>query len=114
MPIRSATKISAPKRRIGTADWNARISPSRNEISATIGNPSAPTRSQMRQTSRQRTLAGFTMALASAATISPMKLTWSRMSRQMDDGRATDFLDDRRTLRLRVEIVLEPRRDRIA
>src|SRR5258707_1035672 len=61
MPIRSATKISAPKRRIGTADWNARISPSRNEISATIGG-------------------------------------------------ATDFLDDRRALRLGIEIVLEPRR----
>ena len=46
-PIRSATKISAPKRLIGIADWNARITPSRNEISATIGSASAPTRSQI-------------------------------------------------------------------
>ena len=50
-PSRSATKISAPKRFIGTADWKARISPSRNEISATIGSASAPVRSQMRSTS---------------------------------------------------------------
>ena len=41
-PIRSATKISAPNFFIGTADWNARITPIRNEISATIGNASAP------------------------------------------------------------------------
>ena len=81
-PIRSATKISAPKRFIGTADWNARIIPSRNEISATIGNASAPTCSQMRQTSRQRTLRGWRAANASAAVVSPMNSSCERMSRQ--------------------------------
>ena len=57
-PIRSATKISAPNLRIGIADWNARITPSRNEISATIGSASAPTRSQIRHTSFQRIVDG--------------------------------------------------------
>ncbi len=79
-PIRSATKISAPKRFIGTADWNARIMPSRNEISATIGSASAPTRSQIRQTSRQRTLRGWRAAKESASNVSPMNSTWLRMS----------------------------------
>ena len=81
-PIRSATKISAPKRFIGTADWNARIMPSRNEISATIGSASAPTCSQIRQTSLQRTLRGWRAAKASAATVSPMNSSCVRMSRQ--------------------------------
>ena len=75
IPTRSATKISAPNRRIGTADWNARMSPSRNEMSATMGRPSAPTRSLIRQTSRQRTTEGFITAAPRAATVSPMKMT---------------------------------------
>ena len=81
-PMRSATKISAPKRFIGTADWNARIIPSRTEISATIGSASAPTCSQMRKTSFQRTLRGLRAANASAANVSPMNSTCVRMSRQ--------------------------------
>ena len=74
-PTRSATKISAPNLRIGTADWKARITPSRNEISATIGSASAPTRSQIRQTSFQRIVAGCSSAYTSAAAVSPMKTT---------------------------------------
>ena len=61
-PIRSATKISAPNFFIGIADWKARITPSRNEISATIGSASAPTCSQISHTSFQRTLPGCRMA----------------------------------------------------
>ena len=61
-PIRSATKISAPNFFIGIADWNARITPSKNEISATIGNASAPTFSQISHTSRQRTVDGWRTA----------------------------------------------------
>ena len=81
--------------------------PSRNEISATIGSASAPTRSQMRQTSRQRTL--------------------SRMARRVDERRGgladeldlradvapdasaarADLLDRAAARRLRIEVVLE-------
>src|SRR5437773_608230 len=57
-PIRSATKISAPNFFIGIADWKARMTPSRNEISATIGSASAPTFSQISHTSFQRTVEG--------------------------------------------------------
>ena len=55
-PTRSATNSSAPNWRIGTADWNARMMPSRNEMSATIGNAFTPTCSQVYQTSFHRTL----------------------------------------------------------
>ena len=82
-PIKSATKISAPKRFIGTADWNARIMPSRNEMRATIGSASAPTCSQIRNTSFQRTLFGWRAAKTIAANVSPMNSTWVLMSRQM-------------------------------
>jgi len=81
--MRSATKISAPNFFIGTADWNARITPIRNEISATIGSASAPTFSQISQTSRQRIDDGCRMAYASAATASPTNVSCSRMSRSM-------------------------------
>ncbi len=57
--------------------------PSSTEISATIGSASAPTCSQMRQTSFQRTLPGCRAAYTRAANVSPMNSTCTRMSRQM-------------------------------
>ena len=108
MPTRSATKISAPKRRIGTADWNARIRPIRNEISATIGRPSAPTRSLMRQTSLQRTTVGRTDGVPQRCDHLADELDLVADVAPDARRRAADFLDDRRALRLGVEIVLEP------
>ena len=109
-PIRSATKISAPKRFIGTADWNARIMPSRNEISATIGSASTPTCSQMRQTSFQRTLRGWRAAIHERR---------GRLADELDlrpdvapeaEGGEPDLLDRRPARRLRIEVVLEDAR----
>src|SRR5438132_1697086 len=80
-PTRSATKISAPNCFIGTADWNARMMPSRKEISATIGSALTPTCSQVYQTSFQRMRCGCVIANHNAELVSPMKATCTRMSR---------------------------------
>ena len=95
-PIRSATKISAPKRFIGTADWNARIMPSRNEISATIGSASAPTRSQMRQTSSSARCADARPRSTSAAvSLADERRSASRDVAPDAGGGAADLLDRR-------------------
>ncbi len=59
---------------MGTADWNARMMPSKKEISATIGSALTPTCSQVYQTSFQRTLCGYLVAFQSAAAVSPTKI----------------------------------------
>ena len=106
-PIRSATKISAPNLRIGIADWNARITPSRNEISATIGSASAPTRSQMRHTSFQRIVDGCSSAYdqRSGGLADEDDLLAQVFAHAGGDD--ADLLDGRSARRRRIEVVAE-------
>ena len=86
--------------------------PSRNEISATIGSASAPTRSQMRQTSFQRTRRRMPHARStSAAAVSPTNVDLlAHVVATMPAAMAPISSTAGRRGGSRIEVVLERRR----